>query len=177
MHSSYPTLNSVHEIYEQFKDGDIVFSKDYTMPCYALDHFTLYFNDGIAHTGCIIVENGVKYYLNSVPHTNHPKGLILKTYDYMGSKWAFIKEPLLDYILKYKCIYQVYRPPATQPSMSFSEQTLPNKLTYCSQIIGYMLYKTNRIEHASYLLTPYTPDDLIKLLLDKHYTYFYFKQS
>jgi hypothetical protein len=169
---SYPTLNSVYEIYEQFKEGDIVFSKEYKV----IDQFTQYINNGVAHTGCIGVENGIKYHFNAVPHTNHPKHYIIKTYEYMGFTWSIVKEPLLDYILKYKCIYYIYRHPKIHASINFSQLVLPNRLTYCSQIIGDMLFKDHLIESAYYVVTPYTTDDLINLLLKRGYKYFFFKQ-
>ncbi len=169
-HHTYPIISSVYKIYEQFKEGDIVFTKDYNS-FGTLDKITQYFNKGVAHASVVVIENGVKYFINSVPDANQPKNYILKKYTYMGSKWLIIKEPLLDFILKYKCIYQIYRhkkPNIIQYKNNFTP-------TYCSQVIGNILYKTNMIKNSSYIIAPYTPENLIELLIQRGYKYFYFK--
>lgn len=169
-HYTYPKLSSIYEIYQQFDEGDIVFSKDYAVS----DQIIQYFNDGMAHSGLVIIENGVKYLIHSNPHTNYTKDVILKTYYFFNSTWTLVKEPLLDYILKYKLIYHIYRPKIPTPINL--AKVFPNKFTYCTQIIGDILFNAKLIEKSSHSLTPYVPEDLIQLLKKSGYKFFFFKQ-
>jgi len=162
-------LSSAITIYNQFKHGDIVFTKEYISNYSFTEAITQYFNYGIAHTLLVIEENGIKYLINATP--GKYKKHILQTYTYVG-KWVIVKEPLLDFIKKFTCIYQVYRHPSPKP-IRWSKRSHP---TYCSQVVGSLLYDATMIQESEGLLSPYTPERLIELLLQNGYTYFEFKQ-
>ena len=164
---NYKLISSVSTVYQQFKQGDIVFTRDYTS--YTLtDTLTHYFNYSLAHAVIITEENGIKYVLNATP--GHYDNYILKKYKYIGN-WTIVKEPLLEFILKYKCMYQVFRHKYPKPIQC----KLPSHPTYCSQFVGTLLYESSILPASAGILTPYTPERLIELLLEKGYRSFSFK--
>lgn len=167
LHHSLTLLSDTSIIYNQFKHGDIIFTKDYTHYD-IVEEFTMYFNYGLAHTSILVEENGIKYMINATP--GHCDNHIVQKYKYVGIKWVIVKEPLLDFLLKYKCIYNVFRHKNPKPI----KWTLRKSPKYCSHVIGSLLYDANIIS-TSGLLNTYTPDGLVELLYENGYKSFTFK--
>jgi hypothetical protein len=167
LHHSLILLSDTSTIYNQFKHGDIIFTTEYSY--YNIGYeIMLYFNYGMGHTSLLVEENGIKYMINARPEDDDTH--ILQKYTYSGKKWVVLKEPLLDFILKYKCIFNVFR----HRKPNSIKWTLRKSPTYCSQVIGTLLYEANMIS-TSGLLNTYTPDGLIELLYENGYKSFIFK--
>lgn len=169
---------TVSELYNTLEEGDIVFLKEYRETLHFLNYYNM--NKGIYHTGIITHVNGIKHILHSYPiypgtRMFHPE-CILHQYEYVGVPWVIIQEPLLDYMMIYPSIYQVFRHPSS-PKIKLYKNVIKKQKHYCTFFIGELLSKNGIIDRCSRFYFNYDVNELVQLLLQKGYKTFYIKQQ
>lgn len=172
---STPVWNK-NQVIDYVSEGDIVFSN------YAEVSFTKciipgrFFNGGLAHAGIIIVENGKKYIVHSVPdklYKYNKKDILIKhtTYD-LFQNWETIKQPLIEFISSHQMsVYTIYRCP-TKNKIKINYKPRPvfcNSFYYCTLIVGDTLVDYNYITPSKSLLFRHVPDELVRSLLENNY--------
>lgn len=168
-----PLVYSISDAYHQFKSGDIVFLREYDVPMRMTDILTMHYNYGFAHTVYIHEKNNILYVLHATPNSMEDKHLILYTYTYMNSNWNVVDEPLTEFLIKYKCMYEIHRPPKPI-SLSF-DSVISKTDRFCTQLVANLLRHHNIIQSKGGIYFNDVPDQFIKNIYDKGYRSFRFK--
>ncbi len=167
-----PLVYSISEAYHQFKSGDIVFLREYSAPMTITDILGVHFNYGLIHTAYIHEKNNILYIYHSIPSALEDKELISYSYSYMFHTWNVVDEPLTEFLIKFKCMYEIHRPPQAN-SLTFPKSYKTNR--FCTHLIANLLRHHDIIQSRGGLYFQDLPDDLINAMYDKGYRCLRFK--
>ena len=172
-HINYPKYNE-HQLHNELKHGDILFSHEYNSHNVIINFFLKYFNYNISHGSLIVEENDVKYVIEANPgETSLSKDYIITTFNTLNGLWTITKMPLIEYLKIYGTfIYVVFRKENILLTHYNIIEPSSKSIYYCTMMVGDIIEKNGLIPKTNRLFR-YRPTELITLLKENGYTSFY----
>ena len=170
-HIQFPKYND-HQLYNELKHGDILFSHPYDCHNFIMNFFLRYFNYSLSHGSLIVEENGEKYIIEGNP--GNTDKYVCSKFTTVSGHWTITKFPLLEYLkinLTSNCV--VFRKDDILLTNYTINEPSKTSIYYCTMVIGDILEKNNIIKKSNRLLR-YRPTELIDLVKEAGYKSFYF---